>query len=214
MKIEITLDHSEVKTAISAALTSKGYKVPPDASFAIDAQGNVTVEILVFPAPKPFTPQSHPSDPGHPYSLACVATCFGYQDPGDEGKGAWGANTNNTTIVGVSVPIPILMATLGGAEVAHVKGHTVSVISVESGNSAVSVDIVDKGPGADVNGKHGLLADKNGTLHALDLTYGLCEVLGVRYDADSGSYPVTWWIEDEIGHPLEMKGLDAPRKII
>lgn len=78
-----------------------------------------------------------------------------------------------------------------------------------------NLDIVDKGPGADVNGQPGLLYGKHDNMfHALDLTYGACALLGLKYDANHGSFVVTWWIEDALGKPVEMKGLDAPRKYI
>jgi hypothetical protein len=154
-------------------------------------------------------------DPGPKFSLKCVATCFGYNDPGDPtGTGAWGANNNSQDAVGVSVPIPILEATLGGSTLTHVAGVTASVNCLDSGKSFAYADIRDKGPGDSVNGQHALLVGKDGVLHALDLTAGMCKELGVKYDPVSASYTVIWWLNDPNGVPLEMKGLDAPKKVI
>src|SRR5258708_26270 len=189
----IQVPHAKVKLAIIAWLASKGTSVPADALMVIDAQGNVTIDldtaievmpVLPVPVP-PITPPLAPTapaapkslDPGAPFSLHCIATCFGYQDPGDKGIGAWGHDNNNPTTVGGTVPIPILEATLGGVHASLVQGYTVSVICLDSGKSALNVDITDDGPGASVDGKHGLLVGKDGVLHAFDMTCGLCKVL-------------------------------------
>jgi hypothetical protein len=156
-------------------------------------------------------------DPGPPFSLNCVATCFGYQDSGDKGVGAFtnpATNrpyyTNNSTLVGVAVPIPILDQTLGGLNSSTVAQYTVGVIL---NGKSVTAPIVDVGPGRPVDGQHGLLAGKDGTLHALDMTCGLCTALGVKYDANASSYTVTWWIQDSSGKPVALKGLDAPKTL-
>lgn len=151
-------------------------------------------------------------DPGAPFSITCVATCFGYKDAGDNGIGAWGLDTNNTTTVAASVPIPILEATCGGLTKAHVSKFKVCVIA--NGKTVTGVEIGDEGPGESVEGKRGLIEGKDGVLHALDLTYGLCSALGLHYDANTASFTVTWWLEDCAGNPVEMLGLDAPKKII
>jgi hypothetical protein len=215
MKIEITLDHSEVKAAISASLTAHGYTVPADASFVIDPQGNVTVTVLPsVVAPPPTT--SPDVDPGPPFSLKCIATCFGFEDPGDNGVGAFidpatekPYNTANKTLIGASVPIPIVMATLGANAKEVASKYRVKV---QANGRIAEAELVDLGPGESLNGQHALLEGKDG-LHALDMTYGLCEALGLKYDANSGSWPVTWWLE-YAGKPVAMKGLDAPRKTI
>lgn len=151
-------------------------------------------------------------DPGSPYSLSCIGTCFGYEDPGDNGEGAWGLDTNNKTVVAASIPIPILMATCGSVKKADVSKYTVSVIA--NGKTVINIQIGDEGPGFDVGGRHGLIAEANGTFHALDMTCGLCTALGLKYDANSGSYPVVWWMEDSSGNPVKLLGLDAPKKIV
>lgn len=159
--------------------------------------------------PLPERASESAGDPGSPYSLHCEATTFGYSDPGDKGNGAWGDNNNNKTAIGVSVPIPIIRDSLGGTSSSHVMGHTVSLIC--GSRTLRKLQIRDLGPGVTVDGQHGLLIGKDGVLHALDMTYGLCEALGVKYP---GSYRVTWWLEDPNGKAIELKGLDAPRKIV
>jgi peptidoglycan hydrolase-like protein with peptidoglycan-binding domain len=140
--------------------------------------------------------------------LSCVATCFGYQDPDDNGTGAFGDNNNNTTTVGVAVPIPIIRESMGYIA-AIVHKHTVTV---KHGDKVLSgIRITDAGPG-----EHGMLIQEKATrrLHALDLTFAMCERLGVKYNASSGSFPVTYWIVNEHGQPIPIKGLDAPKHYV
>lgn len=212
--MKIQLDSDELKAAISAWLLAEGYRAASTSPMTLSADGIVTVDIgsVVGQGATPAAASS--PDPGAPYSLKCIATHFGYNDPGDDGNGAWGTNTNNTTVVGVAVPIPILIATLGGVTVDHIKGYTVSVICLDTGKFKPTIDIVDDGPGDSVDGQHGLLVGKNGVLHALDMTAGLCAQLGVKYDPVSGGSNVVWWICDPSGKPVAMKGLDAPKKIV
>jgi hypothetical protein len=228
MKISYTLEKADVKAAFELYLQNQGHPVQDSDQFSINPDGTATVLVTQSPsapslgqgAPPVRTPSTL-SDPGPPYSLKCVATCFGYEDPGDRNHtGAFidpatGRNydTGNTTLVGVSVPIPILDATFGAVGLDRaVSQHSVTVML----GSAVKrgIPIVDEGPGESVGGQHGLLVGKDGVLHALDMTYALCEALGVKYDANSASYEVTWWIEDQAGHPVEMKGLDSPKKVV
>jgi hypothetical protein len=156
------------------------------------------------------------TDPGPPFSLSCIATCFGYDDKGDNGAGITNPvtnrpyYTNNQTLIGVAVPIPILEQTIGSLSPTNVVQYKVCLLV--NGKSATA-PIVDVGPGKTVDGQHGLLQERDGKLHALDMTCGLCNFLGVKYDADSASYPVRWWIENSSGKPLPLKGLDAPKAL-
>jgi len=221
LKIEITLDHSEVKAAISASLTAHGYTVPDDASFSIDLQGNVTVTVLSSAKSGGLT-ASHIADPGAPYSVRCVATCFGFKDPGDNGVGAFTDqttgkpyDTNNDRLIGVSVPIPILWDTIGAQNydlISH-KSVVAGVIAIQTGK-CIAAQIVDLGPGESVDGKHALLVGKDGVGHYLDLTAAACDSLGVKYDPATASHDVIWWLQDANGKPFAMKGLDAPKKVV
>ena len=147
------------------------------------------------------------------HTIMCIATCFGYDDPGDDGKGAWGDDNNNTTTVGVSVPPPILLATLGSLAEHTVHSHTATVVC--NGRQVKNVRITDDGPGERIDGVWHLLWSRSANQgHLLDFTYGLCHLLGVKYDARSGSFKAGYWIEDSQGNPLVPKGLDAPRYYI
>src|SRR5215475_3727073 len=84
------------------------------------------------------------------HTINCVATCFGYEDPGDNGRGAWGDNNNNRTTVGVSVPPPILIGTLGGMSSDIVHSHTVTVWC--GTRSVKNVRITDEGPAERIDG--------------------------------------------------------------
>jgi hypothetical protein len=225
MKISYTLEKSDVKAAFELYLQNQGHPVQDSDQFSINPDGTATVLVTSAPSlglgQQPVrTLPSTSSDPGEGFSLKCIATCFGYLDPGDNGTGAFidpstGKNylTNNQTLVGVSVPIPILDATFGAVGLDRaVSQHSVTVMLGSAFKRGIP--IVDEGPGESVGGQHGLLVGKDGVLHALDMTYGLCEALGVKYDANSASYEVTWWINDQNGAPVEMKGLDAPKKVV
>ena len=141
-------------------------------------------------------------------TITCIATCFGFEDPGDDGHGSWGDDNNNTTTVGVSIPIPILRDSFGLTKEA-VKAHTVTV---EIHGVLVSkVPITDAGPG--IGGC--LIWGRNSHMgHLLDLTSGLCAKLKVRYNPNDASYIATYSIEDQNGHPIEILGLDSPKHYV
>jgi hypothetical protein len=144
------------------------------------------------------------------HTITCVATCFGYQDPGDDGHGAFGDENNNKTTVGVSIPPSIIRETIGSFHADVVHAHTVTVMC----NDRIirNVRITDDGPGELVDHVWHLLWSRTGDIgHLLDFTYGLCEKLGVKYDARLGSFRAAYWIEDSQGLPPVPKGLDAPR---
>lgn len=145
--------------------------------------------------------------------IQCVATCFGYEDPGDNGRGAFGDNNNNRETIGVSVPPPIILNTIGSFHADVVHTHTVTVMC----NNRIlrNVRITDDGPGEYIDHTWHLLWSHSGDIgHLLDFTYGLCEKLGVKYDARLGSFRASYWIENSQGIPLIPRGLDAPRYYI
>src|SRR5262245_15217355 len=135
MKILVTITPEELNQAVTVWLQSQGHTIPPSA--------DLTVKIGKDPSIIEF-----PDGEG----LSCIATCFGYDDPEDNGRGTWGANTNNTTLVGVGLPIPIIIGTLGSIHVSAVRGHQVKVKA--GTGKIVTADIVDLGPGEEVNGRH------------------------------------------------------------
>ena len=99
-------------------------------------------------------------------------TTFGYQDPDDNGLGAWGRNTNNTTLIGVSLnaaasgpskPEDGITSVLFGSASAA-KNKLVEVYNPATGKSFIG-PIVDKGP---------LYSLPNG----IDLTAGASIALG------------------------------------
>lgn len=139
--------------------------------------------------------------------VTCIATCFGYKDPGDDGKGAFGDNNNDPKLVGVSIPIPIIKETIGyEAELVH--KHSVMV---KIGDKVIKSRITDSGPGE----KGALIwGRKDGLGHVLDLNKGACDALGIKYDPVHASYKAQWWLVDEVGNVLEIKGLDAPRHYV
>lgn len=99
---------------------------------------------------------------------AGCATAFGLNtsgtgpDPIDNGKGAWGDNTKNRNIVGVSLPIPVINA----YQAAHGSAHNICVeIFNPTNGKTIMAPIVDKGPAT-------------WTGNALDLTYKANQMLG------------------------------------
>jgi hypothetical protein len=169
--------------------------------------GNVLVVVIKFIL---GLFKSSPATPVAPTGvISCVATCFGYEDPGDNGKGAWGDDNGLKTSCGVSVPIPIVLQSLGSTSKEVVKEHRVVV---KLGSKVADFEITDLGPGESVNHQKGLIWERKANIgHLLDLTYGACEKLGVKYDANRGSWRVTYWIVDKNGNPIVLKGLDAPK---
>ena len=97
------------------------------------------------------------------------ATIFGYKDSLDNGVGAWGTPTNNTTTVGVSLPVSVLKSVFGNADDA--KGKLVEVYNPDTGKTVLA-PIVDKGPATNVS-------------NGLDNTAGTVLALGgtITYDS-------------------------------
>lgn len=75
--------------------------------------------------------------------IAAGGSVFGYKDAGDNGRGAFGANTNNTTLVGVSIPVAVAISTFGS--VAASKNQLVEVYNPTT-NKTIIAPIVDSGP--------------------------------------------------------------------
>ena len=95
------------------------------------------------------------------------ATVFGMnldgsRDRQDNGVGAWGTRTDNTDIVGVSLPIKVIRDRFGKGDAAH--GRLVEVVNPRTG-ATILAPIVDKGP-----------AEWTG--NALDLTHRAAHMLG------------------------------------
>jgi hypothetical protein len=116
------------------------------------------------------------------------ATVFGLQyngqpDPSDNGVGAWGAHTANTTIVGVSLPEGVMISTFGftgtwaenKSKVGKFLGDNKIQVSVTKEGQTVVGDVVDAGPARQYKGK---------LLHnSIDLTYALAHKLETNGDA-------------------------------
>jgi hypothetical protein len=141
--------------------------------------------------------------PRVPYSVTGRATVFGLNydgsdDRGDQDaqgralKGAFGDETHNKEIVGVSLPIPVFESSIGRGKTSDVKAHryTVDILSHVTGKHLVGAWIVDLGPSVF-------------TGNALDLTYASACMLG---HSDNGT--VTYWIKGPEGQPLAVKGWD------
>jgi hypothetical protein len=134
-----------------------------------DHHGGTAVVEFVPPKPDDIVPEQ-------PYTQG-VATTFGYQDPQDGGTGAWGDNTNNADVVGVSLPRDVLRAHFGHEDAAH--GAQVEVVNPATGAKLLA-PIVDKGPSAEVERRDG---------NVIDLTHKANELLG-----GDGKTPMQWRI--------------------
>jgi hypothetical protein len=104
-----------------------------------------------------------------------LATTFGYNDPEDNGVGAWGDVTNRPDVQGVSLPITVLKQQFGDTNKAH--GQLVRVTNPETGKSVVA-PIVDKGPANWVIARQG---------NTIDLTHATNMAIG-----GTGKTPVTY----------------------
>jgi|GEM_PF-4738278 len=118
-------------------------------------------------SPVPASAASPAATAVAPKYLTGATTTFGRNldgsvDGQDNGQGAWGANTRDPNLLGVSLPISMLRAKYGDENAAN--GKMVEVVNPRTGQKA-TVPIVDKGPGED-------------TGNMMDLTYGLAKQLG------------------------------------
>lgn len=150
---------------------------------------------------KPSPTLSPVGVPPPPYSITGLATWFGLNPDGsdDKGdvdsagkdlKGAFGDETHNKTLIGLSIPIPIFKATLND-DYAGVKArrYLFDVWCPQTGKSASGVWLVDLGPNASLN-------------RPMDMTYGLATSLGLKDNAIC-----TWAVKDSTtGKYLEIKG--------
>ena len=105
-----------------------------------------------------------------------VATTFGYNDPEDNGVGAWGDKTNRPDVAGVSLPVPVLRQQFGDPNKAH--GQLVKVTNPDTGQSVVA-PIIDKGPADWVVGRQGNTIDLT---HATNLAIGGSGKTPVKYE--------------------------------
>ena len=161
-------------------------------------------------APMPPVPENMVLEPYGIVNPSTVMTIFGLQwdgktpDPGDNGKGAWGANTRNPDLVGCALPIKLLTETFGGLTPDHIQGNVIEVYSHVTEKTVYTVDIVDEGPAA-------------WTHRLIDGTWGLHKSLGhIDYGlANYGDYSkwpagfhVSCWITNAAGKAVEIKGVD------
>jgi hypothetical protein len=109
-----------------------------------------------------------------------LATEFGYNDPEDNGVGAWGDITNNPYIQGVSLNRGLLKKQFGDENKAH--GQLVKVTNPDTGKSIVA-PIIDKGP-AD------WVVDRQG--NTIDLTHAANQAIG-----GTGKTPVQYEFVNE-----------------
>jgi hypothetical protein len=100
-----------------------------------------------------------------------IATTFGYNDPEDNGVGAWGDVTNRPDVHGVSLPISVLRQQFGNENKAH--GQLVRVTNPDNGQSIVA-PIIDKGPSESLRDR-------------IDLTHATNQAIG-----GSGKTPVNY----------------------
>lgn len=222
--MKILLDSDDLKTAVIAWLPSQGLTVQPDAVFDIDEKGNVTVPVhrvggvlptpLPNPLPTPVVPGQNapaiPPIPAPPYSITGKFTWFGRNpdhsnDTGDvdsrghDLNGAFGDETHNEQICGLSIPIPLFQKTIipvsGSKEQAYhdvaARRYLFGVWCHATGRYVDNVWLVDLGPNADLN-------------RPGDMTYALATRLGLHDNAIC-----TWACTDtHTGHVLEIKGWD------
>ena len=107
------------------------------------------------------------------------ATQFGYNDPVDNGMGAFGDNTDNTTLAGVSLPESVVTAELGTSSGTAAR-HTNVLVVAPNGNWGV-FPIVDRGPAMRIYNQ----------TPTIDLTYATVAQLGYTPSNDSSSFRVS-----------------------
>jgi hypothetical protein len=171
--------------------------------------------LSLFTVKSPVVVSPHPPaklDPKH--GVNTVASVFGstYKggvDPTDNGQGAFkdpatGKSYATRNVVGVAIPIPFFKETCGGNYLL-VEQRKFTVTIFHNNVWYRDLPIVDLGPGA--HGK--LLKDKEGHTHLLDRTYPLCKLMNSFDNAE-----VAFWIVDEHGVSLEVKGFEVGYFII
>jgi len=151
-------------------------------------------------APEPeFLPPNHDSvtvpSPNHD-SITGRSTIFGLNyngsiDRTDNGEGYFGYNTRDKSLIGVSLPIPVVDQSIGNHRLQSVvksiknKEYTVHVIY---GDKSIIAPIVDVGPAA-------------WTGNAIDLTYGAVQALSIPDNSI-----VSYEILNSKGDPIQIKG--------
>jgi hypothetical protein len=144
--------------------------------------------------------------PKVPHSVFGLGTWFGRNPDGsdDRGdmdstghdlKGAFGDDTHDPGLIGLSIPIPIFHATLGRTDDVYAdvrrRRWLFDVVCFVTGRHAAGVPLVDLGPNAALN-------------RPLDMTYGLAKLLGC-----TGNSLCAWWITDTTtGLIIPVKGWD------
>lgn len=129
-------------------------------------------------------------------SVTGRSTIFGLNydgtiDTGDNGQGYFGYNTRDHSLVGVSLPIPVIDHSIGNHKDPDIirsikkKKFTVHVMHRDIG---ITAPIVDIGPSV-------------WSGNAIDLTYAATKLLGITDNST-----VTYEILDLEGEPIEIKG--------
>ncbi len=136
-----------------------------------------------------------PVIPGIPFSVTGQATIFGLDyharnDRTDNGVGAFGYNTRDPRLIGCSLPIPVLLQSIGRENFGLIRRrqYLVSIHSHYSGKTITGVPIVDEGPAM-------------WTGNCIDLTYGAVQAIG-----DHDNAICTYWILGADGKPVQIKG--------
>ena len=111
------------------------------------------------------------------------ASTFGYDDPLDNGVGAWGDDTNRENAWGVALPIQQLREIFGDDDLAH--NATVELLNPHTGKR-LRVPIKDKGPAEWVLNRQG---------PTIDVTEGIRREMGL-----TGKDPMMWRV---LGHGVE-----------
>jgi hypothetical protein len=144
--------------------------------------------------------------PQIPFSVTGRSTIFGLNYDGsidrtDNGRGAFGFNTRDRTLIGCSLPIPVIKQTFNSAGIAEIRRGAriwnetrkiqcdirAFIQSHTTGRIIGQVLICDEGPAL-------------WTGNCLDCTYGLKKALG-----EHDNSIVTYWIMGPTG-PFQIKG--------
>jgi len=176
----------------------------------LDSLSALTSYLQSVSAPKPIPPQ--PADSVSPPFGVTMTLCTIFAldwdgktwDAGDNGKGAWGANTRDPAIVGVALPITLVKDTFGSIDASKLAGCQVQVYS-QITQKEVMADIVDLGPSA---WTHRLLDGTWGLHKALGhIDYGIA-TYGPNYSKWPAGFHCAYWINDANGKTMEIKGVD------
>ena len=133
------------------------------------------------------------------HSVTGRSTIFGLNydgsiDKGDNGEGYFGYNTRDHSLVGVSLPIPVIDHSIGNHKdprIIHYIKEKSFTVHVTHKDASIIAPIVDIGPSI-------------WTGNAIDLTYAAVKALGI---VDNST--VTYEILDSRGDAIEIKGWKA-----